>query len=173
MLLVITGASGSGKTTAVRRILKYIDRPLYGFWTEKLPAEEGTPAPVYLHSFRAPIEYTAENQIGTCQNKHATAFPQVFDTLGLQILQAIPADSFVVLDEIGVMEQEAEKFQTALFALLQRIPSCIITVRDRHTPLLDKIRSMPNACCITAQSANDEAAACELAKKLKTFKISK
>ena len=46
MKLVIVGCSGSGKSTAIRRLLKYTDQPIRGLWSEKLPAAEDAPAPV-------------------------------------------------------------------------------------------------------------------------------
>lgn len=167
MILVIVGTSGSGKTTAVRRLLKYIDRPVYGFWTEKLPAEQTVPAPVYLHSFRAPVTYTQENRIGVCQNNHARSFPQVFDTLGVQILRQIPAGSFVLLDEIGIMEQEARLFQEELFRLFAAASDLIVTVRDKKTPLLEQICSYPGAVCVCAKEANTEEFACRQAALLR------
>ena len=166
MKLVIVGCSGSGKSTAIRRLLKYVDRPIWGLWSEKLPAAEDAPAPVYLHSYRAPIRYSRENRIGICRNRHAECFPAVFDTLGAETLQQIPAGSLVILDEIGVMESEAFRFQEELFRLLDGDYDVIIAVRDKHTPLLDAIRSHPNVRCVTAEAANQEAFCREAAAEL-------
>ena len=166
MKLVIEGQSGSGKSTAVRRILKYTQREIWGLWSEKLPAAEDLPAPVYLHSYRAPISYTPENCIGICEHRHARSFPQVFETLGVETLGQIPAGSLVLLDEIGVMESEAVQFQQALFRLLDGEYDLIITVRDKHTPLLDAIRSHPGVECVSARAANDEKFCQEAAARL-------
>ena len=156
MKLVIEGCSGSGKSTAIRRLLKYIERPIWGLWSEKLPAPEDQPAPVYLHSYREPIRYSQKNRIGVCQNRHAQSFPEVFDALGAETLRAVPEGSLVLLDEIGVMESEAFAFQKELFRLLDGEYDVIVAVRDKHTPLLDAIRTHPKVRCVTAETANQE-----------------
>lgn len=166
MKLVIVGCSGSGKSTAIRRMLKYVDRPIWGLWSEKLPAAEDTPAPVYLHSYREPIRYTQENRIGICRNRHAESFPAVFETLGVKTLRQIPEGSLVLLDEIGVMESQALRFQEELFRLLDGAYDVIVAVRDKHTPLLDAIRSHPKVTCVTAEEANREAFCREAAQRL-------
>ncbi|MBQ3356142.1 MAG: hypothetical protein IJG45_03410 [Oscillospiraceae bacterium] len=166
MKLVIVGCSGSGKSTAVRRILKYTEREIWGLWSEKLPAAEGLPAPVYLHSYRAPIRYNEENRIGVCENRRAQSFPAVFETLGAETLRQIPEGSLVLLDEIGVMESQATQFQAELFRLLDGNFDVLLTVRDKHTPLLDAIRSHPQVRCVSAEAANDETFCQEVAAKL-------
>lgn len=166
MKLVIEGRSGSGKSTAVRRILKYTEREIWGLWSEKMPAAEDMPAPVYLHSYRSPIRYSDENRIGVCQNRSAQSFPEVFDKLGAETLQSIPEGSLVLLDEIGVMESEARLFQTELFRLLDGNFDVILTIRDKHTPLLDAIRNHPKVQRVSAEAANDEAFCRETAEKL-------
>lgn len=169
--LVIEGRSGSGKSTAVRRILKYLEREFWGLWSEKLPAPADFPAPVYLHSYRDAIRYGAENRIGVCQNRRSQSFPVVFETLGVQTLQAIPAGSLVLLDEVGVMESEAKLFQAELFRLLDGDYDMIVTVRDKHTPLLDAIRNHPGVIRVTAEEANDETFCRAIAEKLQGARL--
>lgn len=166
MKLVIEGGSGSGKSTAIRRLLKYIERPIWGLWSEKLPAAEDAPAPVYLHSFREPVAYGTGNRIGVCQNRHARSFPAVFDDLGVRTLRQIPPGSLVLLDEIGVMESEAKAFQKELFRILDGAYDVILTIRDKHTPLLDAIRSHPAVLRVSAAEANEESRCRELAAQL-------
>ena len=166
MKLVVEGASGSGKSTAIRRLLKYLERPIWGLWSEKLPAAEDAPAPVYLHSYRAPVAYGKENRIGVCKNRHAQSFPAVFDTLGVEALREIPPGSLVLLDEIGVMESDAAAFQRELFHILDGDYDVVVAVRDRHTPLLDAIRSHPAVLCLPAAEVNDEARCRALAAEL-------
>lgn len=166
MKLVIVGCSGSGKSTAIRRLLKYVKRPIWGLWSEKLPAAYNLPAPVYLHSYREPICYSGENRIGICENRHAQSFPEVFETLGVETLRQIPEGSLVLLDEIGVMESEAFAFQKELFRLLDGNYDVVVAVRDKHTPLLDAIRNHPKVVCVLAEAANSERFCQEAAARL-------
>lgn len=166
MKLVIEGCSGSGKTTAIRRLLRGVCRPVWGLWSEKLPPQEDGAAPVYLHSCRAPVSYGTENQIGACRNRRAQSFPEVFETLGAAALREIPAGSLVVLDEIGVMESEARQFQAELFRLLDGDYDVIAAIRDKHTPLLDAIRAHPQVRRVSAEAANTESFCKEAAAQL-------
>ena len=118
MNVIVTGNIGSGKSTAIRRILAMLDEPVYGFWTEKRPPEADGSAPVYLHGCRSPLQFGESCRIGICRDRHAEANPTVFESLGVACLTGIPRGSLILMDEIGVMENRAPQFQTAIFALL-------------------------------------------------------
>ena len=154
MNIVICGCSGSGKSTAIMRILSALQEPVYGFWTEKLaPLDDGN-APVYLHGCREPLCYC--HRIGLCTNRHATGYPEVFDEAGARFLTGIPAGALVLMDEIGVMENRAMAFQKAVFDILDGDYRVLLAVRDRSTPLLDAIRSHPKSRVLTAHEVNSE-----------------
>ena len=152
MNIVICGCTGSGKSTAIKRILAALREPVYGFWTEKLAPDEDGSAPVYLHGCREPLCYS--HRIGLCTNRHATGYPEVFDEAGVRFLTGIPAGALVLMDEIGVMENCAAAFQKAVFETLDGDYRVLLAVRDRSTPLLDAIRAHPKSRVLTAQEAN-------------------
>ncbi len=152
MNIVINGHSGSGKSTAIRRILCALQETPYGFWTEKLPF--GSNAPVYLHPCRLPLAYTEENRIGFCRECHAQAEPAVFESVGVAALSDIPRGALVLMDEVGVMERDAAEFQRAVFRILDGDYRVLVAVRDRSTPLLDAIRSHPKSLLADAPEAN-------------------
>lgn len=153
MNVVICGCSGSGKSTAIKRILTALDdEPIYGFWTEKLAPEANGSAPVYLHGCREALNY--RHLIGRCTNCRATGFPEVFEDAGVQFLSEIPSGALVLLDEVGVMENRAPAFQKAIFALLDGEYRVLLAVRDRATPLLDAIRAHPKSRVFSAPEAN-------------------
>ncbi len=151
---VICGCSGSGKSTAIRRILQAVNEPIYGFWTKKEAPDFDGRAPVYLHPCRAPLAFSAENLIGCCTDRHAESFPEVFDTFGVAALRDIPDGALVLMDEIGVMENKAIQFQQAVFSVLNGSYRVLLAVRDRETPLLDAIRRHEKSLCVSAQEAN-------------------
>ena len=168
MNIMIVGNSGSGKSTAIRRILAMLDEPVYGFWTEKRPPEADGGSPCYLHGCRMPLRYGASCRIGICRSSHAEAEPAVFETLGVACLTGIPAGSLVLLDEVGVMENHAPRFQAALFELLDGDYRVLAALRDKSTPLLDRLRAHPKSLCISAQDAHEPqrlAQAAELLRK--------
>lgn len=155
MNVIVTGNTGSGKSTAIRRILAMLDEPLYGFWTEKRAPEADGGAPVYLHGCRMPLQFGESCRIGICRDRHAEANPAVFESLGVACLTDIPRGGLVLMDEIGVMENRAPQFQAAIFALLDGDYRVIAAVRDKSTPLLDRIRAHPKSVCFTAAEAHD------------------
>lgn len=155
MNIIICGCSGSGKTTAIKRILAGTQEPIYGFWTEKLAVNPETgSAPVYIHGCCEQLSFAADHQIGTCANRCAGKHPEVFDTTGVALLRDIPQGSLVLMDEIGVMEDAAKRFTARVFELLDGDYRVIVAVRDRATPLLDAIRNHEKSLCVTAQEAN-------------------
>ena len=156
MNVIVTGNTGSGKSTAIRRILAMLDEPVYGFWTEKRPPEADGSAPVYLHGCRSPLQFGESCRIGICRDRHAEANPAVFESLGVACLTGIPRGSLILMDEIGVMENRAMAFQKAIFDILDGDYRVLLAVRDRSTPLLDAIRSHPKSRVLTAHEANSE-----------------
>ncbi|MBE6927769.1 MAG: hypothetical protein E7467_04680 [Ruminococcaceae bacterium] len=150
MNLIFCGCSGSGKTTAIRRILQELHEPIYGFWTEKLAPDLDGCSPVYIHGYREPLCF--DHLIGTCKNRQAEKFPEVFDSVGTTYLTDIPKGSLVVMDEIGCMESEAKEFINAIFRILDGDYRVIAAVRDKSTPLLDAVRTHHKSVCLTPES---------------------
>ena len=154
MNIIICGCSGSGKTTAIKRILQGTSAPIYGFWTEKLAENEDGIAPVYIHGCCEQLSFARDHLIGTCKERCAEKIAATFETVGIRFLQNIPVGSLVLMDEIGVMESDASAFCAAIFALLDGDYHVIAAVRDRSTELLDAVRNHPKSLCISAQTAN-------------------
>lgn len=155
MNIIVCGRSGSGKTTAIKRILAGVQEPIYGFWTEKLAEDPQTgSAPVYIHGCGEQLRFAPDHQIGSCKNCCAEKHPEVFDDVGVALLRGIPEGSLVLLDEIGVMEEAAKKFTARLFELLDGNYRVIAAVRDRSTPLLDDIRAHAKSVNVSAKEAN-------------------
>ena len=139
MNIIVCGCSGSGKTTAIKRILTGAEEPIYGFWTEKLAEDPQTgSAPVYIHGCGEQLSFAPDHQIGSCKNCCAEKHPEVFDDVGVALLRGIPEGSLVLLDEIGVMEEAAKKFTARLFELLDDIrahaKSVNVSAKEANTP---------------------------------------
>ena len=165
MNVILCGCSGTGKSSAIEKILTHFDEPIYGFWTRKLAPLDNGECSVYFHPCQEPITFT--HRVGICKDRHAEKFPQVFDTVGVRSLTDIPEGSIVMMDEIGFMENDAKDFINAVFKILDGNFRVIAAVRDKNTPLLDAIRHHAKSYCIQALDARSDAVIAQAVSLLK------
>ena len=153
MKLILEGRSGAGKSTLANKLLCLTDRPIFGFYTKKYASFDAIP-PVYLHPIGFPPEFSEENRIGACRNETPEKRPEVFDRFGVAVLSQPPEGALLVMDELGIMENEAFLFQTCVLALLREDRDFLVCLRDKHTPFLDAVRGIQGAASIyiTAQT---------------------
>lgn len=84
------------------------------------------------------------------------AFPEAFQRAAVW-LEAIPPGGVAVLDELGVLEEEAPRFQQAAVELLRRSSVALAAVKPADTPFLNRVRSLPGArlCHITPDNREE------------------
>jgi nucleoside-triphosphatase len=89
---------------------------------------------------------TDENRIGICNRSEREVNLQVFETLGVRLLEAKP-DGILVMDELGFMEAEAKGFCEAVLRCLDGDIPVLATVRagDLGSSFLDRVRTHPKA----------------------------
>lgn len=156
MNIVVCGNTGTGKSSAIRRVLQQTNEPLYGFWTEKLAPNLDGRCPVFIHGCREPLTYASDHCIGMCRERCAEKFPLTFETVGVPFLTDIPEHALVLMDEIGVMENDAKGFCAEIFRTLDGNYRVLVAVRDRATPLLDAIRAHEKSRCFSAAETRSE-----------------
>jgi nucleoside-triphosphatase len=157
MHILIVGSNGVGKSTLIRRLLKDVPLPAYGFLTKKeAPSHVGGAEPVYIHSVSGERSYTQDNLVGTCTDHHSTRFPEAFDR-AVPHLCGIPARSIVLMEELGVMESDARGFCAAVLKCLDGDSLVIAAVRDKKSPFLDAVRLHPRARCFFINPENRDA----------------
>lgn len=141
--IIIQGKRGVGKSTLIRLLLsEYSTDNIYGFFTKKeAPADDGF-CKVYMHDAHCKKRfYNDENLIGRCKACHGTANPSTFDKLGVHLLEDIPQDAVVVMDELGFFESDAHLFQSKVLDILSSSRTVIAAIKDKETDFLDTIRS--------------------------------
>ena len=156
MRLIISGRSGAGKTTLINSLVKEINCEIYGFITKKYEGYTKIP-PVYIHAINKPISFSEANRIGSCKNMMPEKRPEIFDTYGVYSLKNIPVQSTVIMDELGVMEDQAKLFKAKVFSILRGNYNVIAAIRDKHTPFLDEIRNTKNTIVLDLEQSNREA----------------
>lgn len=84
-----------------------------------------------------------------------TGFPEVFDDVGLKILNAIPKDAdLIVIDEIGLFEMAAPMFSVALFKRLEEDVRVFGVLQRKDTPFHDVIRYHEKVSIIEVAEGN-------------------
>lgn len=155
--LLICGDVGVGKSTLIGRLLKHSTRPLCGFATKRIsvPGADGL-CPVYLHPAAQAVSertYGRDNLIGKCDRRHSLRFPQVFDTLGVELLRA-PEDGLILMDELGFLESDAPRFCGAVLRALDGSVPVLAAVKSRDTEFLRAVKAHPNAELISITEQN-------------------
>lgn len=151
MNVLIVGARGAGKTTLIRRVLESLDRPVWGFETEK----EGD----QVHIYDAGAEHvpTEENLVGLCGETHGIPVKEGFDRYAPRILAPAKAGSVMIMDELGYLESSSELFCRAVLERLGRRDPVIAAVKDRDTDFLSSVRAHPGCRCFFITEENRDA----------------
>ncbi len=156
MHALIVGDRGVGKSTLIHRVLQELNRPVFGFETKKeeQPEDPIRGCPIYIYDAGNPHIRTSENFIGYHKERNIPAITAAFDRYAPRLMDAVPEEAVVELDEIGFLEAKSEMFCQAVFHLLDGKNPVIAAVKDREHPFLDAVRNHPNARCfyITAEN---------------------
>ena len=147
--LLICGERGVGKSTLIRRLLEQNTREVGGFVTKRLPdADENGFFPIYLYpASRRENERRNEaaNLVGMCDSRSSIRHPEVFDTLGAQLIESAPKDGIILMDELGFLENDAKAFQSAVLRALDGGTPVLAAVKPKNTPFLCAVRGHENA----------------------------
>ena len=151
MNVLIVGARGAGKTTLIRRVLESLDRPVWGFETEK----EGDQVQIY----DAGAEHvpTEENLVGLCGETCGIPVKEGFDRYAPRILAPAKAGSVMIMDELGYLESSSELFCRAVLERLGGRDPVIAAVKDRDTDFLSSGRAHPGCRCFFITEENRDA----------------
>lgn len=156
MHALIVGDRGVGKSTLIRRILKELKCPVFGYETKKEEQLEDPlrGCPIYIYDAGKPHSQTEENLIGYHRDTDFGAFAAAFDRFAPNLMGNVPQDAIVELDEIGFLEAKSESFCQAVVRLLDGDRPVIAAVKNRELPFLNRVREHPNARCFTITPEN-------------------
>jgi nucleoside-triphosphatase len=143
-VLLITGRPGVGKTTVIRRVAEQLEtRELRGFYTEEI-REGGERRGFRFVGFDgstgviAHVDFTKSRRVG----KYGVDVNAVDDAAAL--LRPDPAAHVYLVDEIGKMECQSERFVASMRALLSAGAPVVATVAARGTGFIAEIKRSPD-----------------------------
>lgn len=156
MHALIVGSRGVGKSTLIRRVLKELNRPVFGFETKKEEQQEDPlrGCPIYIYDAGKPHCQTPENFIGYHRDRDFGAMTAAFDRYAPRLMADVPEEALVELDEIGFLEARSEAFCQAVLRLLDGSRPVIAAVKDRDIPFLNRVREHPNTRCFSITPEN-------------------
>lgn len=165
--ILICGAKGVGKSTLIRKLCMAANAPIYGYCTKMLStADADNLFPIYIHpAWQAEAEraYGSANLIGRCDGRMHDVHTNVFDTLGTDYIAAAKPGGYIIMDELGFMEKNAEAFKRAVFNALDGDIPVIAAVKARYdVDFLNRIRAHEKAQLYNITPENRDALYAEL-----------
>ena len=152
--IVLQGEKGAGKSTLIRKMAEELQCTYGGYLTRAVMNREKGYREVYMYpaSFLADpgdqdAAARAEGKLcGITMNGVKEVYPEVFDTYGTQLIHAASKKELIIMDEIGFMEEKAERFKKAVLSALDGNIPVIAAAKSktRSSPFLETVRSHAN-----------------------------
>ena len=143
--ILICGERRAGKSTLIEKLIKELDKPVYGFFTRMFEPNAQGFYPIYMYSpTDTAREKTIINHVGDCNGHQRSINISVFDELGVELLKK--REGIVAMDELGFMETGSPEFCESVLRHLDGDEHVIATVKARYdVEFLDRVRSHPKA----------------------------
>ena len=157
--ILITGRPRVGKTTLIRKAASLLGDSAGGFYTEEIPGEG-------VRGRRGFRIVTLDGDEGTLADVNIKRGPHVgkygvnladLDRLGVAAMEdATHTREWVVVDEIGKMEEFSERFKRAVIDALDSEKRILATIRRNDSAFTASIKSRPDVELIVLTVPNRE-----------------
>jgi nucleoside-triphosphatase len=154
-VFLLTGSPGSGKTTAIQKILSQLSCDAGGFYTEEI--REGRRRTGFAL-------ITLDGRSGVLAHVRIRGAPRigkygvdlsVMDGIAVDCLtRAMTGKDIVVIDEIGPMELLSRRFREVLMQALESDVLVLGSIAKRRTDFTDVIKRHPNVRVIEIDRTN-------------------
>jgi nucleoside-triphosphatase len=143
-----------GKSTALRHFLERSAADADGFLTF-FDARHGDERTLFLGALDCG-RVVEKRAIARMTTRGAQVFTDVFEGFGADVLARAGRRGLIVMDELGNLEEGAERFRREVFALLDGDKPVVGVVKKRASPFLDAVRAHPNIILLTVTKENRE-----------------
>jgi len=167
MNVLLTGKTGAGKSALIQRVLSEYSRDARGFVTQRIRSPEGERDGVFLFDMRDRARLcTAQNMAGEWNGRRMVSVPQTFETLGVQALTFEGAPELIVMDELGILEEGCQRFQSSVKGCLDAETDVLGVIKAQPGAFLDEIRARSDVHIIRVDEKNRDQAYQEITRLL-------
>lgn len=154
-VLLLTGAPGSGKTTAIRKVVDRLVRPAGGFYTQEI-REGGKRVGFKIKTLDGREGILAHVEIpGSPRvSKYGVDLEAMRGLAVDSLRQALERGELVVVDEIGPMEVLSEAFREVIRTLLECDVSVLGSITLKRSGFFGEVKSHPRVRLVEVTPAN-------------------
>jgi nucleoside-triphosphatase len=151
----LTGEIQIGKSTALRRFLAETGVASDGFLTYFEPdGKERGGRDLFIAPFDTLAPSAERRRAAHRSGGGLTVFAEAFEIYGAEIVRRAGRRDLIVMDELGVMEENAPRFKEAVLRRLDGEIPVAGVVKQARSPFLDAIRAHPGVEIITVTREN-------------------
>jgi len=163
--IFLTGAPSSGKTTVIKKVIKALDHPANGFYTEE-ERIEGKRVGFMMNTLSSEKAYLAHQDISS--DFHIRRYGVSIENIETIALPSItPAgNNIIILDEIGKMECFSKVFRQAALNALNASNIVIGTITFGGDEFIQRIKKRDDIEIIEVTPDNRDSLPGHILKKI-------
>lgn len=166
--LFLTGKVGIGKSTILLNALEEIDISMGGYITKRVYKEANMK--FIVNALDDPLEEYAIIEVDTKKNLKMV-YKESFETGLVQILdRGLKYRDIIILDEIGIVENDIEIFTSKVFQLLDSEKIVFGVLKDADCNFLNKVKNRDDVIIIEITEENRDYISEKVLDELNSFK---
>ena len=156
---LIVGARGVGKSTLIRRVLRELNVPYFGYETkkEKHLTDPIHGDPIYIYPAGAEHVQRPDNLLGYCKQQRPEVHAAAFDRHAPGLTRVPEGTRLILMDEIGFMETASAAFCGAIMGHLDGEIPVLAAVKHNDMPFLEQVRGHEHCRCFRITEENRDA----------------
>ncbi len=167
--LFLFGDVGIGKSTLLKKVLKYVDSSIGGFMEEKVLKGDKT-----FHNMISLYDGQSNNIIGVSEKtcKKPKVFTYVFEKNGVEILKkSYREKEIIIMDELGFLESHCELFKSSVNEILDSKKIVIGVLKKCNCDFVTTIANRTDVVLLEVTTETRDNLEKEIFKILKGFNV--